>query len=306
MSILWLSSPTILYSVYMIIRLNFFSIKKYRTLNDVYLSQPNQPTLQPGPLYTYTLLVFVMLFITSATYTIFAQTLFQTFSNTSTSLIILALCLTLSMMHFYQSSTYLQSMSLLYIMLTVIFASTTNLYQFYLILEITAYLNLLFIALISHNDNSVSTHYALIVTFILNFLASILLFSTFTYTTYRLAYPLWQILEYSENTWVVNNVATTAILIKMGVGVWLIGNSYTYKGYSLSYLLVYAIGNILILTPILLFLVSVYSNTLVIFISIIGLFLIISNTIHAVTSLKSLFAYSTAIFQTYLLLIILF
>lgn len=302
MTFIWVLLPTILYTVFVYIRLNFLKLRSFISVKDVTISGQLQSQVSYNFIYIHMLYLLTLL-------TVAVRWNFSAHNPHSTLYTLISLLVICVIFFVLKSESHAQliPLGLLFSLISLILYVSTNLYQLYIILEILAYTNLLFLTVYALVSPSYSTNQqliAMIINFILNFISSIILFTAIVFLCWYINYPtIWGLTNLNIPA-LSNNLLLFAVLVKLGAGPWLAGNSYSYKGYSLPYLLIYTVSSITVVLPTLLHLLPYIQYNLISLFVVISLLLFISQTLHKVVSLKALFAYSTTILHSYIILIL--
>lgn len=290
--------PTVLYTVFSFIRLNFLNIRSFTTnfdqLSSSSLTSQNNPTaLFRLYINGVALLALVPVLVRSDYYA------FSSATQLTLTLVFVAILLSV----LTTRNPLFVPLSVIFTLLSTYLLFVRNIVQAYMVLEVIAYTNLLFLAaygLQSSPSQSAKSVSALLISFILNFVVSIALYGYCLVLGFSLG-------DLSGNFWQFKSSAATllisvVLLLKLGTGPWLAGNVTAYSGYSMNYLVVYTLVSLFAVVPTLFQLVGVGAPTLIAT-SLVLTMMYISKTLHTVTTVKSLFAYSTVIMYSYLLLV---
>lgn len=312
MHAIWIILPTLSYTLFTFIRLNFLSLRSFKTSKDINVNSTFLSLNVYNYLYQFYLVVFSLLISLISMYFIYPITsLTQFFINPNLLLVLLVSLLTLISYVYivlYKNSLILLNFLVIFSLTTLLLLLTNNIFQFYIILEILAYINILFFILFKIYSHTQSNQWliAAIISFLLNFITSIIFFSFIIIWTWRINYPSWELLTLFKANVFESTLFSLFVLTKLGVGPWLVGNYHSYLGYNLFYLITYTVNMLLIVTPLLFTLYFTIGNNIIILLFLIYAYIYIASTISNVKSLKSLFAYSTVIVYTYLFLISIF
>lgn len=312
MHAIWIILPTLSYTLFTFIRLNFLSLRSFKTSKDINVNSTFLSLNVYNYLYQFYLVVFSLLISLISMYFIYPITsLTQFFINPNLLLVLLVSLLTLISYVYivlYKNSLILLNFLVIFSLTTLLLLLTNNIFQFYIILEILAYINILFFILFKIYSHTQSNQWliAAIISFLLNFITSIIFFSFIIIWTWRINYPSWELLTLFKANVFESTLFSLFVLTKLGVGPWLVGNYHSYLGYNLFYLITYTVNMLLIVTPLLFTLYFTIGNNIIILLFLIYVYIYIASTISNVKSLKSLFAYSTVIVYTYLFLISIF
>ena len=290
--------PAITYAILAFIRLNFLSIRTFNTKFDALTSRHISTQASSAALFK--------MFLSCTALVAAVPALLQGSTGPfATEFQVVAGLLVAALVLHTTGSTAAQftPIAVLFTLCSSVLLLTANLLQFYIVIEITAYLNLLFLAmygLTASPQRSQQNVTALLVSFVLNFVASLCLYSLCLVQGYELG-------DLTTTYWAfttsfANSVAALFIVVKLGTGPWLAGSAVTYTGYSLQYLIIYTAATLFFVIPSL-FAVASAAPVLIFATTAMLTLLYVSQTLHTVTTMKALFAYSTVIVYTYLLLI---
>lgn len=184
MSFAWILSPALFYSIYAYIRLNFLNIKSFGSAKDVFRGVTSSAPNAQSALYLYFVLISALMFLTLSPYTLY-NVLISQFTPLKPTLLVSLLYIVGYLV--VKSATVSETSQFTPIATLLLFISAAalsveNLVQLYVLLEVVAYTNLLFLSLqhVEGVGNKRHNIVALVISFILNFLASILLFVSFT------------------------------------------------------------------------------------------------------------------------------
>lgn len=303
MTCAFITTLPLTFAVLTFLRLNFFTIRNYSTKYDYFVNPSNVRKENFSSLFLFFLTVTSALFYLVARVGINFSSLHP--NNNLAILMLLSTILLVYMFGKGKSSPIFGPIASIFSLSGLLLFCADNIMQFYLIIEVLAYLNLLFIALYSTLKPKKSQSYilALVVSFILNFIASIVFFLF-------ILSVLWHSGVFSFSHIILHapegvvSLLTLLILLKIGVGPWAVGNITSYQGYALSYLAVYTAVSVSMVTPSLLLVSDFNVNQYITVFSVSCAIFFISKTLHSVTNLKSLFAYSTVIVYIYILLVV--
>lgn len=308
MNFLSILFPTILYVIFSIIRVNFFTLRSFETSKDVIVKSAAKNQTNFDSVYIAILLVFLTLTLSTSYYILPEFNLNITVSTNWMLLVTLNMFGVLILLWLGKSAwTHLFTpLATLFTLINFLIVCSSNIVQLYLILEVSSYTNLLFLTIYAVSANSSlksASIKSLLINFLLNFIASVLIFSYIGYYTWSSTYPTWTSLSSIDATQLNSYLITLIALAKLGVGPWVVGSITAYSGYQLNYLLMYTLSGLALLTPALFSILTYSSSSLIILIATVTLILFVSATLQSVTTVKSLFAYSTAITYSYLFLI---
>lgn len=312
MSFIWILLPTFGFTLFTFIRLNFLSIKSFKTAKDINFRTSVNPTNSYNYLYYYFIFIFWIIIVMLSAFFTHNFTWNSLISvNPNTLILVLTTLLVLisfTLLYLTHTKGVLLSFLMIFSLTTFLLLTATNLLQFYVILEILAYTNILFFILFKLHTNTRANQWlvASIISFLMNFLTSIIFFTFIIIWTWRISYPSWDILHFFKTNVVESTLFSIFVLTKLGVGPWLIGNYHSYLGYNLYYLIIYTINMMVIVTPIVILLFFLFGHKWYIILFLMYTYIYITSTLSNVKSLKSLFAYSTVIIYTYLFLICVF
>lgn len=312
MSFTWILLPTLGFTLFTFIRLNFLSLKSFKTVKDTNVLTLLNSTNFYNHLYYYFIVIFwILIILLNEFFT--HNFILNNLVNLNPNTLILVLTTLLFVIAFTSLYlTHLKGVLLSFLMIfsltTCILLTATNLLQFYIILEILAYTNILFFILFKLHTHTNSNQWlvASIISFLMNFITSIIFFTFIIMWTWRIGYPSWDLLNFFQTNSIESTLFSIFVVTKLGVGPWLVGNYHSYLGYNLYYLIIYTVNMLVVVTPIIISLFFLFGHKWYIILFLIYTYIYLASTLSNVKSIKSLFAYSTVIIYTYLFLICVF